>query len=205
MSIEITDETTENERNDQNDQNEPLEITVETADQAENSGETSGDQRDQNDQRDQTDQPDQQAIDYEAKYRESEDRYLRAYAEFENIKKRLEKEKYQAIDYASEQFAKDLLPVIDALEMALKSDDQSHYEQLKEGVNITKAALLKAFEKHGVSPVTHENGFDPNLHEAIMQVADDALDENAIASVLQQGYRYKERILRPSLVSVCKK
>ena len=200
MSIEITDETTENERNDQNDQNEPLEITVETADQTENSGETSGETTDQPDQ---PDQPDQ--VDYEAKYRESEDRYLRAYAEFENIKKRLEKEKYQAIDYASEQFAKDLLPVIDALEMALKSDDQSHYEQLKEGVNITKAALLKAFEKHGVSPVTHENGFDPNLHEAIMQVADDALEENAVASVLQQGYRYKERILRPSLVSVCKK
>ncbi|GHV01471.1 protein GrpE [Campylobacterota bacterium] len=135
----------------------------------------------------------------------SEERFVRAYAEFENIKKRLEKEKYQAIDYASEQFAKDLLPVMDALEMALKIEDQSHYEQLKEGVNLTKSALLKAFEKHGISPVTHENGFDPNIHEAIMQVSSDTLEENAIAQVMQQGYRYKERTLRPSLVSVSKK
>ena len=89
--------------------------------------------------------------------------------------------------------------------MALTIDDQSHYEQLKEGVNLTKTALLKAFEKHGISPVTHENGFDPNIHEAIMQVSSDTLEENAIAQVMQQGYRYKERTMRPSLVSVSKK
>ncbi|MDR2152213.1 MAG: nucleotide exchange factor GrpE [Helicobacteraceae bacterium] len=145
------------------------------------------------------------AEDFEAKYNEAQDRYLRAYAEFENIKKRLEKEKYQAIDYASEGFAKDLLPVIDALEMALKIDQSDHFEQLKEGVNLTKAALIKAFEKHGVLPVTHENGFDPALHEAIMQVNDETLEENAIAQALQQGWRYKERLLRPSLVSVNKR
>ncbi|GHV59325.1 protein GrpE [Campylobacterota bacterium] len=192
MSIEITDETTENEQL-QGDQTEPQKtVAGETVAEERAEAETESIQA-------------ELAVDYEAKYKESEDRYLRAYAEFENIKKRLEKEKYQAIDYASEQFAKDLLPVIDALEMALKSDDQSHYDQLKEGVNITKAALLKAFEKHGISVVPHESGFDPNQHEAIMQVADDSLEENAIAAVLQQGYRYKERILRPSLVSVCKK
>ncbi|MDR0747202.1 MAG: nucleotide exchange factor GrpE [Helicobacteraceae bacterium] len=146
-----------------------------------------------------------EGVDFEAKYKEAEDRYLRAYAEFENIKKRLEKEKYQAIDYASEGFAKDLLPVIDALEMALRIDEADHFEQLKEGVNLTKTALIKAFEKHGVLPVTHENGFDPALHEAIMQVADESLEDNAIAQIMQQGYRYKERILRPSLVSVNKK
>jgi molecular chaperone GrpE len=142
---------------------------------------------------------------FEAKYNEAQDRYLRTYAEFENVKKRLEKEKYQAIDYASEGFAKDLLPVIDALEMALKIDEVDHFEQLKEGVDLTKAALIKAFEKHGVLPVAHENGFDPSLHEAIMRADDEALEENAVAQVLQQGWRYKERLLRPSLVSVNKR
>ncbi|MDR1912294.1 MAG: nucleotide exchange factor GrpE [Helicobacteraceae bacterium] len=143
--------------------------------------------------------------DFEAKYKEAQDRYLRTYAEFENIKKRLEKEKYQAIDYASEGFAKDLLPVIDALEMALKIEEGDHFAQLKEGVDLTKSALIKAFEKHGISAVSHDSGFDPNLHEAIMQSSDEALDENAIAQVLQQGWRYKERLLRPSLVSVNKR
>ena len=117
----------------------------------------------------------------------------------------MEKEKYQAIDYASERFAKDLLPVIDALDLALKIDQNDHFEQLKEGVNLIKTALIKAFEKHGVLPVTHEEGFDPALHEAIMQANDEALEENAIAQVLQQGWRYKERFLRPSLGSVNKR
>jgi molecular chaperone GrpE len=143
--------------------------------------------------------------DFEAKYNEAQDRYLRAYAEFENIKRRLEKEKYQAIDYAIEGFAKDLLPVIDALEMALKIDEADHFAQLKEGVDLTKTALIKAFEKHGVAPVAHDQGFDPSLHEAIMQANDEALEENAIAQTLQQGWRYKERLLRPSLVSVNKR
>ncbi|MDR2904799.1 MAG: nucleotide exchange factor GrpE [Helicobacteraceae bacterium] len=143
--------------------------------------------------------------DLSAKLKEAEDKYIRAYAEFENIKKRLEKEKYQAIDYASEQFAKDLLGAIDALDMALKIEDADHFEQMKEGVVLTRANLLKTFEKHGISAITHDQGFDPNLHEAIMQANDENLDENAIAMVLQQGYKYKDRILRPSLVSVNKR
>ncbi|MGE4294369.1 MAG: nucleotide exchange factor GrpE [Campylobacterales bacterium] len=152
-------------------------------------------------------QPDVQPAqeDCETKLKEAEDRYLRAYAEFENIKKRLEREKYQAIDYASEQFAKDLLPVMDALEMALKIDDPGQFDKLKEGVGLTRSNLLKAYEKHGISAVGHDEGFDPNVHEAIMQAASDEHEENAIVQVLQQGYRYKERVLRPSLVSVCKK
>jgi molecular chaperone GrpE len=143
--------------------------------------------------------------DWETKCQEAEDRYLRAYAEFENIKRRLEKEKYQAIDYASEQFAKDLLPVADALDLALQIDDPEQFEKLKEGLTLTRDNLIKAFEKHGVGAVAHEEGFDPNCHEAIMQVESEDHEENDIVQILQPGYRYKERILRPSLVSVCKK
>lgn len=141
----------------------------------------------------------------EEKLKEAEDKYLRAYADFENIKKRLEKEKYTAIDYASEKFAKDLLPVIDALEMALQIDDKEQFDKVKEGIQLTRNSLLDAFGKHDITPVTHEEGFDPNIHEAVMQVASEEHDDNAVVQVMQKGYQYKGRILRPSLVSINKK
>jgi len=135
----------------------------------------------------------------------AEDKYLRAYAEFENIKKRLEREKYTAIDYASEKFAKDLLPVVDALEMALLIDDKEQFDKVKEGVQLTLNNLMDAFGKHDIKPVEHDEGFDPNFHEAVMQVSSDEHDDNAVVQVMQKGYKYKERILRPSLVSINKK
>ena len=143
--------------------------------------------------------------DCEEKLKEAEDRYLRTYAEFENIKKRMEKEKVQAIDYAQEKFAKDLLPVLDSLELALRTEDASAFEQLKEGVRLTMENLQKVFERHGISQLAHEEGFDPNYHEAVMQVDSPDHEDNAIVQVMQQGYAYKERVLRPSLVSICKK
>lgn len=141
----------------------------------------------------------------EEKLKEAEDKYLRAYADFENIKKRLEREKYTAIDYASEKFAKDLLPVIDALEMALQIDDKEQFDKVKEGVQLTLNNLLDAFGKHDIKPVEHDEGFDPNMHEAVMQVSDENHEDNAVVMVMQKGYKYKERILRPSLVSINKK
>ena len=117
----------------------------------------------------------------------------------------MEKEKYTAIDYASEKFAKDLLPVIDALEMALLIDDKEQFDKVKEGVQLTLNNLLDVFGKHDIAPVTHEEGFDPNFHEAVMQVSLDEHDDNAVVQVMQKGYKFKERILRPSLVSINKK
>ena len=141
----------------------------------------------------------------EEKLKEAEEKFLRTYADFENIKKRLEKEKYTAIDYASEKFAKDLLPVIDALEMALQIDDKEQFDKVKEGIQLTLNNLLDAFGKHDIKPVEHDAGFDPNMHEAVMQVSDESHDDNAVVQVLQKGYKFKERILRPSLVSINKK
>jgi len=138
----------------------------------------------------------------EEKLKELEDRYLRTHAEFENIKKRLEKEKYSAIEYASEKFAKDLLPTLDALEAALKTDDKEQFDQLREGVQLTLDGLVKTFKKHGIEPVSHEAGFDPNIHEAVMQLPSEEHESGAIVQVMQQGYIYKERTLRPSLVSI---
>jgi len=141
----------------------------------------------------------------EEKLKAMEDKYLRTHAEFENIKKRLEKEKYIAIDYASEKFAKDLLPAIDALEMALLIEDKEQFDKLKEGVRLTLDKLIDAFNKHDIEPVSHEEGFDPNYHEAVMQVSNGEHDDNAVVQVMQKGYKYKQRVLRPSLVSINKK
>jgi molecular chaperone GrpE len=143
--------------------------------------------------------------DIEAKLQECEDKYLRAYADFENIKKRLEREKYTAVEYASEKFAKELLPVIDTLEMALKVEDKEQFDKFKEGVELTLNKLVDVFEKHEIMQISHEEGFDPNIHEAIMQDSSDEHDDGEIIQVLQQGYRFRERVLRPSLVKINKK
>ncbi|NQY95148.1 MAG: nucleotide exchange factor GrpE [Campylobacteraceae bacterium] len=146
----------------------------------------------------------------ETKLKEAEDKYLRVHADFENIKKRLEREKYQAIDYASEKFAKDLLAPIDSLEMAMSSatadlSAEELLEKLKEGINLTIKNFNTAFEKHDISLVETDGHFDPNFHNAIMQVEDEEKEDGDIVQVMQKGYKYKERLLRPAMVSICKK
>jgi len=144
----------------------------------------------------------------EQKAKEAEDKFLRTHADFENIKKRLEKEKYQAIDYASEKFAKDLLSPIDTLEMALMSANadlpaEELLEKLKEGIGLTINSFIKAFEKHDIE-VIETDEFDPNYHNAVMQVDSDEHEKGQIVQKLQKGYSYKSRTLRPAMVSVAK-
>ncbi len=146
----------------------------------------------------------------EKKLSECEDKYLREYAEFDNIKKRMEKEKFQAIGYAHEQFARDLLSVIDALDNASASvadrDEVTPemFTQLKEGIELTISQFGKVFEKHGVELVTMENGFDPNFHEAVMKVDSPEHKEGEVVQVLQKGYKIKDRLLRSAMVSIAK-
>jgi len=142
----------------------------------------------------------------EAKAQEAEDKYLRTHADFDNIKKRLEKEKYQAIDYASEKFAKDLLTTLDTLEMALQSanTDENGDEvigKIKEGIELTIKSLMTTFEKHDITVVETQE-FDPQLHNAVMQVASEDHEAGEIVQVMQKGYMYKERLLRPAMVSI---
>ena len=148
--------------------------------------------------------------DCEQKLKEAQEKYLRVHADFENIKKRLEKEKYQAIDYASEKFAKDLLTPIDTLEMALQSANadapaEELLEKMKEGIELTIKNFNTVFEKHDISVVETDGEFDPNHHDAIMQAPSEDHEEGEIVQVMQKGYKYKERLLRPAMVSICKK
>lgn len=143
----------------------------------------------------------------ESELKESEEKFLRAYADFENMKKRLEKEKYQAIDYASEKFAKDLLTPLDTLEMALNSakadvDANELLEKLKEGIELTLKNFITTFEKHNITKVETDGEFDPNVHNAVMQVDSAEHNSGEIVQELQKGYVLKDRLLRPSMVSI---
>lgn len=135
------------------------------------------------------------------------DKYARVHADFDNIKKRLEREKYTAVEYANEKFAKDMIPVMDALQMAISStssvtDPKEHLEKLKEGIELTLKQLTTALEKHGVAMVSHDEPFDPNIHNAIQSVDSDTVESGQIVQTFQTGYRYKERPLREAMVVV---
>ena len=140
---------------------------------------------------------------------EYKDKYLRAHADFENSKKRLEKDKMNAVAYANESFAKDILAVMDSFENALASmeeteDSSEVLEKMKEGVTLTHEQLKKVLEKNHIKAVACEGEFDPEVHQAIMQVESDTHESGEIVQVMQKGYTIKDRVLRPAMVSTCK-
>jgi molecular chaperone GrpE len=142
----------------------------------------------------------------EAKAKEAEDKFLRTHADFENIKKRLEREKYSAIDYASEKFAKDLLAPIDAMQMAMLSANadisaEELVDKLKEGFELTVKAFNTAFEKHDITEVEYDE-FNPEYHNAVQQVPSEDVESGQIVMVMQKGYKFKDRLLREAMVSV---
>ena len=133
--------------------------------------------------------------------------YARVHADFDNIKKRLEREKYQALEYANEKFAKDLIPVVDALGMAIaatasEAEPVVLLDKLKEGVELTMKQFLSILEKHGITPVDESEPFDPNIHNAVQQVDSPDHASGEIVSTFQKGYRYKERTLRDAMVVI---
>ena len=140
------------------------------------------------------------------------DKFLRAHADFENSKRRLEKDKMNAVSYANESFAKDILAVMDSFENALTSmesanDTEENSEVLnnmKEGVNLTFEQLKKILAKNSIKEVSCEGEFDPEVHQAIMKVESDNHETGDVVQVMQKGYTIKERILRPAMVSTCK-
>ena len=135
------------------------------------------------------------------------DKYARVHADFDNIKKRLEREKYTAVEYANEKFAKDMIPVLDALDGAMKSidtegDKAELFDKLKEGIELTHKSFLTQLEKHGVELVSHDEPFDPNIHNAIQTMDSDEVESGQIVQTFQTGYKYKSRPLREAMVVV---
>ncbi len=135
------------------------------------------------------------------------DKYARVHADFDNIKKRLEREKYTAVEYANEKFAKDMIPVLDALDGAMKSitddaDKAELFDKLKEGIELTHKSFLTQLDKHGVTVVSHDEPFDPNIHNAVQAVDSETIESGQIVQTFQTGYKYKNRPLREAMVIV---
>ncbi len=142
---------------------------------------------------------------------EWEDKYLRTHADFENSKRLLAKDKAAAVSYANESFANDMLSVVDSFESALatieatESDESSEVlDKIKEGLELTYGQLTKVLEKNGIKAVEVEGEFDPDVHQAIMQVDSEDKESGEIVQVLQKGYTIKDRLLRPAMVSTAK-
>ena len=137
------------------------------------------------------------------------DKYARVHADFDNIKKRLEREKYTAVEYSNEKFAKDMIPVMDALAMAMKStnidaDPAELLEKLKEGIELTSKQFTTSLEKHGITAVSEDEPFDPNIHNAVQAVESEDVESGQIVQTFQTGYKYKNRPLREAMVIVAK-
>ena len=145
----------------------------------------------------------------EAELGEAKDRLLRALAETENVRRRAERERTDALRYGAANFAKDLLSVADNLRRALDSAPAAPDEATKNllaGVAATERELLAVFERHGIRRVEPKPGdrFDPNQHEAMFEVPNTGRAAGSIVQVLQPGYMIQDRLLRPAMVGVAK-
>lgn len=143
--------------------------------------------------------------DLKDKNKELEDKYLRSEAEIQNMQNRYSKERAQLIKYESQSLAKDILPAVDNLERALSVEaDDDVSKQLKKGVKMTLDSLTKALKDHGIVEIEAEGvKFDPILHQAVQTVVAENDDQkDHVVQVLQKGYQYKDRTLRPAMVVV---
>lgn len=143
--------------------------------------------------------------DLKDKNKDLEDKYLRSEAEIQNMQNRYTKERAQLIKYESQSLAKDILPAMDNLERALSVEaDDDVSKQLKKGVQMTLDALVKAMKDHGVVEIEADGvKFDPTLHQAVQTVAaENDYQKDHVVQVLQKGYQYKDRTLRPAMVVV---
>ncbi|WP_188453610.1 nucleotide exchange factor GrpE [Virgibacillus oceani] len=130
---------------------------------------------------------------------------LRNQAEFENFKKRSQKEKEKERKYKSQDLVNELLPAIDNFERALQQEVTEANAGFVEGISMVYRQLKDALKQHGVEEIeTKGQSFDPNLHHAVMQIEDDEMESNIIVEELQKGYLLKDRVIRPAMVKVNK-
>lgn len=136
----------------------------------------------------------------------SDTRYLRLLADFDNYKRRTQREKAEIYQYANESLIKDLLPVLDAFDMALQTapaeDDETH-KSVMTGLEQIQRQLLSALEGAGLSRIAGAGEpYDPVYHEAIMVVDDAEAPANTIIDELRAGYQFKDKVLRPTVCRV---
>ena len=137
------------------------------------------------------------------------DRLLRALAEQENLRRRAAQECEQAVKFAAAEVVKDLLPMVDNLHRAIESarrEGEDSQQALLAGIAATERGLLEALAKHGIPPINPGRcePFDPVHHHAILEVIESDCPPGTIAEVIQPGYTYHDRLLRPALVGVAR-
>ncbi|MBB5721323.1 molecular chaperone GrpE [Loktanella ponticola] len=138
---------------------------------------------------------------------EFRDKFMRALADVENIRKRSERDRREAENYGGSKLARDLLPVYDNMRRALQSNDEADGEANKallEGVELTMRALISTFKKHGIDPIVPEVGdrFDPKLHEAMFEAPVPGTKAGDIIQVAAEGFMLHDRLLRAAQVGV---
>ena len=134
---------------------------------------------------------------------ELEDRVKRQMAEFENFRKRTDKEKSQMFDMGAKSVIEKILPVIDNFERGLENVPEGCDEAFAEGMNKIYKQMTAELEKIGVKPIEAVGQpFDPNIHNAVMQTESDEYETGTVAQELQKGYMYRDTLIRPSMVSV---
>lgn len=137
---------------------------------------------------------------------EYKEKYLRLYAEFDNYRKKVQKDKDELIKYSNESMAYELLPVLDSMDMALKHTAEGSAEtvqSLRQGVENTFRELNRTLEKFGLSSIETDGVlFDPSYHHAMSRVERDDIEENLIVEELRKGYKFNDKVLRPTFVTV---
>ena len=152
-------------------------------------------------------------VSLEDKLKETEDKLLRALAEVENQRRRFEKETKEAFEYGGFNFAKETLAILDNLQRAkisTKNDeslkDNADLNKFLNNFEIIEKDLISIFEKNKIKRIdTNKKKFDPNLHQAMLEIEDSNVEPGMIVQEIQPGYMYGERLLRPSFVGVSKK
>ncbi|SFA70138.1 molecular chaperone GrpE [Lentibacillus halodurans] len=132
-------------------------------------------------------------------------RLLRVQAEFDNFKKRSQKEKEADRKYKAEEIVKELLPAIDNFERALQVEVTDETKSFVEGVTMVYNQIKEALKSQGVEEIESVGKpFDPNIHHAVMQVEDEEAEADTVTEELQKGYYLKDRVIRPAMVKVNK-
>jgi len=141
-----------------------------------------------------------EADEFKKQYDELYDKHLRTLAEYENYKRRTQKEKDETYKNAQADTVEKLLPVLDNLERALATDESSPF---KDGIEMIVKQLLETLEKMGVTEIEAVGKtFDPNLHSAVMHIEDEELEANIVVEQFQKGYMLKDKVIRYSMVKV---
>lgn len=129
-----------------------------------------------------------------------EEKYTNLVSEYENYRNRTAKEKEEIFNTSCEKILKEFLPVLDNLERAIEADGS--VDELKQGIEMTIKGFITALEKLEIEEICTDGEFNPNLHNAVMHLEDDAYGKNEIVQVFQKGYKRGDKVLRYSMVQV---